>query len=85
MTGDWIDYSEFQHPYLAVWKCHLTFPALIQPRPRPVSYTHLDVYKRQGHDCALGQLQAAGIGATKLVEQEARVGVVVYRLSLIHI
>ena len=53
-----------------------------KPDPLPVSYTHLDVYKRQGmgvagggRDCELGRHGAACL----------KLGAVDMRLSLIHI
>ena len=59
---------------LSAWGVHQFAPGLYAERldPKPVSYTHLDVYKRQGLACAQ-QLARAG-HAVVVFEKNDRIG-----------
>ena len=52
-----------------------------------VSYTHLDVYKRQQHGCGLGHVRRLPVPSGRYVADRMRAahGVSVLPLSLIHI
>ena len=73
--GDWAECTgtDFQHKLLEVEIGELIFGGTIAVNdqfetsvPGPVSYTHLDVYKREGQGCGLGIVEAAqGNGAEK--------------------
>ena len=74
-----------------MWMASNLHTLVQSPRPMPVSYTHLDVYKRQDYICDAGQYLADADAAGKKILFEAQLGALrdidfgIYPLSLIHI